>query len=78
MYSPRDAGAAFDRKVRDVMNLMGVSLGKFTICVGHRKVMDTLVMLVRLGDDFSLSGGRSLCKAFRDELGKHLLLKRQL
>ena len=28
----RDAGAAFDRKVLDVMNLMGVSLGKFSIC----------------------------------------------
>ena len=34
-------GAAFDRKVLDVMNLMGVSLGKFSICVGFRKVMNT-------------------------------------
>ena len=33
----RDAGAAFDRKVLDVMNLMGVSLGKFSIGVGYRK-----------------------------------------
>ena len=53
MYSLRDAGAAFDRKVLDVMNLMGVSLGKFSICVGYRKVMDTLVRPVRWGDDFS-------------------------
>ena len=37
--------------------------------------MDTLVRLVRWSDDFSLSGRRSLCKAFRDELGKHLLVK---
>ena len=37
MYGLRDAGAAFDRKVLDVMNLMGVSLGKFSICVGFRK-----------------------------------------
>ena len=37
--------------------------------------MDTLVRLVRMGDDFSLSGLRSLCNAFRDELGKHLLVK---
>ena len=37
--------------------------------------MDTLVRLVRWGDDFSLSGRRSLCNAFRDELGKHLLVK---
>ena len=37
--------------------------------------MDTLVRLVRLGDDFSLSGRRSPCNAFRDELGKHLLVK---
>ena len=37
MYGLRDAGAAFDRKVLDVMNLMGVSLGKFSICVGYRK-----------------------------------------
>ena len=73
MYGLRDAGAAFDRKVLDVMNLMGVTLGKFSICEGHRKVMDTLVMLVRWSDDFSLSGGRSLCKAFRDELGKALV-----
>ena len=29
MYGLRDAGAAFDRKVLDVMNLMGVSLVKF-------------------------------------------------
>ena len=75
MYGLRDAGAAFDRKVLDVMNLMGVSLGKFSVCVGHRKVMDTLVRLVRWGDDFSVSGRRSLCKAFRNELGKHLLVK---
>ena len=68
MYGLRVAGAAFDRKVLDVMNLMGVSLGKFIVCVEHRKVMDTLVRLVRWGDDFSLSGRRSLCKAFRDEL----------
>ena len=67
--------SAFDRKVLDVMNLMGVSPGKFTICVGYRKVMDTLVRLVRWDDDFSLSGRRSLCIAFRDELGKHLLVK---
>ena len=36
-----------------------------SICVGYRKVMDTLVRLVR----------RSLCNAFRDELGTHLLVK---
>ena len=41
MYGLRDAGAAFDRKVLDVMNLMGLSLGKFSICVGYQKVMDT-------------------------------------
>ena len=74
-YGLRDAGAAFDRQVLDVMNMMGVSLGKFSICVGYRKVMNTLVRLVRWGDDFSLSGRRSLCNAFRDELGKHLLVK---
>ena len=37
--------------------------------------MDTLVRLVCWGDDFSLSGRRPLCNAFRDELGKHLLVK---
>ena len=37
--------------------------------------MDTLVRLVRVGDDFSLSGRRLLCNTFRDELGKHLLVK---
>ena len=37
MNGLRDAGAAFDRKVLDVMILMGVSLGKFSICVGYRK-----------------------------------------
>ena len=31
MCGLRDAGAAFDRKVLDVMNLMGVSLGKCSI-----------------------------------------------
>ena len=72
MYGLRDAGASFDRKVLNVMNLMGVSLGKFST---HRKAMDSLVRLERWGDDFSLSGRRSLCKAFRDELGKHLLVK---
>ena len=75
MYGLRDAGAPFDRKVVDVMDLMAVSLGKSSICVGYRKAMDTLVRLVRWSDDFSLSGWRSLCKAFRDELGKHLLVK---
>ena len=54
-----------------MMNLMRGSLGKFSICVGYRKVMDALVRLVRRGDDFSLSGRRRLCNAFRDELGKH-------
>ena len=43
--------------------------------VGYRKVMDTLVRLVRWRDDFSLSERRSLGNAFRDELGKHLLVK---
>ena len=38
-------------------------------------MVDTLVRLVRWGDDFSLSGRMSLCNAFRDELGKHLLVK---
>ena len=75
MYGLRDAGAAFDRKVLDVMNLMGVSLGKVSICVGYRKVMDTLVRLVRWSDDFSLSGRKSLCNAFQNELGKNLLVK---
>ena len=41
MYGLRDAGAAFGRKVLDVMNLMGVSLGRFSICVGYWKAMDT-------------------------------------
>ena len=53
MYGLRDAEAAFDRKVLDVMNLIQVSLGKFSICVGYLKVMDTLVRLVRWDDDFS-------------------------
>ena len=94
MYGLRYARAAFDRKVLDVMNLMGVSLGKSSICVGYRKAMNThltcrdeclfeantaclvqLVRLVRWRHDFSLSGRRSLCSTFRDELGKHLLVK---
>ena len=75
MHGLRDAGAAVGRKVLDVMNLMGVSQGKFSICVGYRRVMNTLVRLVRWGDDFSTRGRRSLCDAFRDELGKHLLVK---
>ena len=75
IYRLRDAGAAFDNKVLDVINLLGVSVGKFSICVGQRKVMDTLVRLVRWGDDLSLSGRRSLCNAFRDELGKPFLVK---
>ena len=37
MYGLRDAGASFDREVFDVMNLMGVSLGNFSIYVGYRK-----------------------------------------
>ena len=64
MYGLRGAGAAFDRKVLDVMNLMGVSLGKFSICVGYRRAMDTIVRLVRWSDDFSLRGRRSLCSSF--------------
>ena len=75
MYGLRDSGAWFDRKVLDVVNLMGVSLGKFSTCVGLRNAMDSLVRLVRWSDDFSLSGRRSLCKASRDELGKHVLVK---
>ena len=74
MHGLRDAGAAFDRKVLDVMNVLGVSLGKFSICLGYRKVLDTLVRLVRWGDDFSLSGRRSNCNAFRGELGGSTLL----
>ena len=41
MCGLRDAGAAFDRKVLDVMNLMGASLGKFSICVGYQKEIFT-------------------------------------
>ena len=91
MYGLRDAGAAFDRKVLDVVNLMGVSPGKFSICVGYRKAhvicrdeyfsevntacLVQMVRLVRWGDDFSMSGRRSLCSTFRNEMGKHLLVK---
>ena len=50
MYGLRDAGASFDRKV------LGVSLGKISICVGYRKVTNKLFRLVRWCDDFSLSG----------------------
>ena len=32
-----------DRKVLDVMNLMRVTLGTFSTCVGHRKAGDSLV-----------------------------------
>ena len=48
MYGHRDAGVSFDRKVLHVMILIGVTLGKFSICVGHRKAGDSLVRLVRL------------------------------
>ena len=41
VYGLRDAGVVFDRKVLNVMNLMGVSLGKFSICVGYRKAHAT-------------------------------------
>ena len=51
MYGLWDAGASFDRKVLDVMNLMGVSLGKFIICVGYRKVMTTLGQVGALWGD---------------------------
>ena len=63
------------------MNLMGVSLWKFSICVGYRKAHVTcrdeclsevntpclvrMVGLVRCGDDFSLRGRRCI----PDELG---------
>ena len=75
MYGLRDAGASFDREVFDVMNLMGVSLSNFSICVGYRKAENSLVRLVRSGDDFSVSVWRSLCRPFRDDLGKQLLVK---
>ena len=75
MYGLRDAGAPFDRKVLGVMNLVGVSLAGFGVCVGCGAVLGTLVRLVCWGDDFSLSGRRSLCNAFRDGFGKHLLVK---
>ena len=37
----RDLGAAFGGKVLDVMNSMGASLGKFSICAGHWKAINT-------------------------------------
>ena len=70
MYGLRDAGAAFDRKVPDVTNLMGVSPGKFSIFVGYRKVMDTLVRLVSWGDDFSLSGRKVAVQCIPRRVGK--------
>ena len=85
MYGLRDAGAAFDRKVLDVMNLMGVSLeSSASVCHDqcfsevNTACLVQMVRLVRSGDDFSLSGRRSLCSPFRDELGKHLLVKTTL
>ena len=74
MYGLRDAQASFDRNELDVMKLMGVSVGIFSICVGYRKVI-TSVRLVRWSDDFSLSGRRSLCNSFLDDLGRHVLFK---
>ena len=43
MYELRDAAASFDRMVLDVMNLMEVSVGKFSICVGYRKAMEIIM-----------------------------------
>eukprot|EP00959_Pyramimonas_sp_CCMP1952_P369819 7745706-Pyramimonas_sp.AAC.1 len=75
MYGLRDAGASFDRKTESTMNVMGVTLGKFSVCLGYRRSGDSVVRSVRWGDDFSLSGKRLHCAEFRDELGKHLLVK---
>ena len=62
MYGLRGAGGSvLMERCFDVM-------GKFSTCVGHWKVMDTLVGQVRWSDDVSLSGRVSLCNAFRDEL----------
>ena len=55
MYGLRDAGASFDAKVESTMSTMGVTLGKFSICLGYRQSGDSVVCLVRWGDDFSLS-----------------------
>ena len=91
MYGLKDAGAAFDKKELDVTNLMGVSVGKFNISVGYKKThvicrdecfsekntarLVQMVRLVRWGYHFSLSGRRLLCSTFRDDMGKHLLVK---
>ena len=55
MYGLRDAGAAFDRKVLDVMNLMGVSLGKFSIAV---QGILRRVGKARVGPDDSCDGAQ--------------------
>ena len=75
LYGLRDAGASFDRKVLEVMAAMGVQLGKFSICVGHRGQGSELVRLVRHGDDFSVTARRKEAEKFRDELAKHLMVK---
>ena len=63
----QEAGlVTIDGKLYKLLKAM-YGLGNFSICVGFWKGMDTLVRLVRWCYDFSLSGRRSLCKAFRDE-----------
>ena len=71
MCGLRDAGASFVQMELDMMNPMG----KFSSCVGYRPAGDSLVRLARWDDDFSVSGRRSLCVQFRNDLEKHLMVE---
>ncbi|CAK0811391.1 unnamed protein product [Prorocentrum cordatum] len=69
-------------KVAQVLVQMGYKLGRFSPCVacqaGVVAVSGAIAKTVRMtrhGDDFGVSGKRSLTDSFKDELGRHLLVK---
>ena len=73
LYGLRDAPRAFEMKVLTVMQLLEFSQGLVSPCTYYLEPR-CLRVLVH-GDDFIVSGKRNDSAWFRDELGKHLIVK---
>ena len=73
MYGTKDAAQCFDNLCEDVMVKMGYVVGILNLCLYHHPVKD--ISVYRFVDDFVVCGTRAQVAEFKDELGKHLIVK---
>ena len=73
LYGLRDAGQNFEFTVYEIMTGMGFVCGVYSPCLFFH--LARLIRVLVHGDDFVVLAGREEGLWFKDELGKHLIVK---